>query len=100
MPTKSDAAAPKSRKREPICARGMISLGKYVLVTMLRYVITLIIPELTVFEKKNQGPGAAYAKIGYGAPPDPIWPRRENTNVNTSIVASGCAIAHAKPKND
>jgi hypothetical protein len=36
----------------------MISRGKYVFVTMLRYVIRLRVPELTEFEKKNQGTSA------------------------------------------
>ena len=71
---KSAAAAPKSSSREPTCASGMISRGKYVLVTMFRYVIRLIIPELTEFEKKNHGTSAAYANSGYGAPPASILP--------------------------
>ena len=33
----------------------LISRGKYVLVTMLRYWIRLIVPEFTLFRKKNQG---------------------------------------------
>jgi len=49
---------------------------------------------------KNHGTSAAYAKIGYGTPPDGIFATRENTIVNTAIVASGWAIAHATPKND
>src|SRR5438094_7436395 len=94
------AAAEKSISREHTCASGTISRGKYVFVTMLRYVTRLSVPELTELEKKNQGTSAAYAKIGYGTPPDGIWPSRENTNVNTAIVASGCAMAHPMPKSD
>src|SRR6266571_8646806 len=93
------AAAEKSISREHTCASGTISRGKYVFVTMLRYVIRLRVPDATEFEKKNQGTSAAYAKIGYGTPPDGILASRENTIVNTAIVASGCAIAQAMPKN-
>ena len=31
-------------------------------------------PELTEFEKKNQGTSAVYANSGYGAPSDGIFP--------------------------
>src|SRR5215468_4131104 len=60
----------------------------------------LIVPELTLFRKKNQGTRPAYAKIGYGTPSPEMFPRRENTNVNTAIVASGWMIAQPKPKSD
>src|SRR5262245_38095540 len=97
---KSTDADAKSSNREAICASGMISRGKYVLVTMLRYVIRLIVPAVTLFRKKNQGTRPAYAKIGYGTPPPEKFPSRANTSVNTAIVASGWAIAHAKPNTD
>ena len=57
-------------------------------------------PDDTEFMKKNQGTSAANANSGYGAPPDGIFASREKTSVKTAIVASGCAIAHATPKND
>src|SRR5204863_6938628 len=93
-------AAVMSTSRDPTCASGTISLGKYVFVTMLRYVTRLIVPDITEFEKKNHGTSAAYANSGYGAPPDGIEPSRANTSVNTAIVASGCAIAQPAPNND
>ena len=67
---------------------------------MFRYVIRLIVPDVTVFAKKNHGTSAAYANSGYGAPPDGIFPSFANTSVKTAIVASGCAIAQPAPKND
>ena len=67
---------------------------------MLRYVTRLIVPEFTEFEKKNHGTSAANANSGYGAPPDGICPSRENTSVNTAIIASGCAIAQPAPNSD
>ena len=60
----------------------------------------LRVPEATEFEKKNQGTRAAYANTGYGAPPDGILASLANTIVKTAIVARGCAMAHAIPKND
>ena len=58
--TSAEAAA-RSISRDEICASGMISRGKYVLVTMLRYWTRLIVPELTLFRKKNHGTRPAYA---------------------------------------
>ena len=86
--------------REHTCASGTISRGKYVFVTMLRYVIRLSVPLDTEFEKKKNGTSAAYAKIGYGTPSDGIFATRENTIVNTTIADSGWTMAHAMPKND
>jgi hypothetical protein len=63
-------------------------------------VTRLIVPDITEFEKKNHGTSAAKANNGYGAPPVGICANRENTSVNTAIVASGCAIAHAAPNSD
>src|SRR5665213_1932075 len=93
------AEAKKSMKREHTCESGTISLGKYVFVTMLRYVIRLSVPLDTEFEKKKNGTSAAYAKIGYGTPSDGMCATRENTMVKTTIADSGWTIAHAKPKN-
>src|SRR5438552_6829565 len=99
-PAQKITAAKKSMGREHTCHSGTISRGKYVFVTMFRYVMRLSVPLATEFEKKNQGTSAAYAKIGYGTPSDGIFATRENTIVKTIIADNGCTIAHAMPKND
>src|SRR5256885_15785786 len=99
-PANSAPAAKRSSSREHTCENGMISRGKYVFVTMFRYATRLIVPEFTLFRKKNHGTSPLYAKIGYGTPSPEMLPSRENTNVNTAIVASGWMIAQPNPKSD
>src|SRR3954463_1087526 len=73
---------------------GRSSRGKYTLVMSDALLTRLPVPLETAPEKNVHGNRPEYANSAYGTPSLGMRASRVNTTVNTSIIATGCRIAH------
>ena len=75
----------------------MMSRGKYTLVMSRWLATTLLLDSVSANANSCHGSSAQNANTGYGTPSDGMRASRPKKIVNTTIVVSGCRIAHAAP---